>query len=223
MLRSDTTALFERLREANILLQEVLSGAHENMNAIEHTMVSRVSEFVAAMNDLDRQDGTATAAWKNISAPSTRLPKRCCTIWETSQRNSTPTGTRSPKRSRSWSRATAAPRNPYPPGTRPSSRWSRRSTRAPTISSSVCAASPACSTSRSVRDRARTGNRRYRRGDEQRQCAHDRAAARAVRTAADEQRKRTSEALNSIYEETAGQVDAMFSQSANASPSSFRA
>ena len=29
MLRSDTTALFERLREANILLQEVLSGAHE--------------------------------------------------------------------------------------------------------------------------------------------------------------------------------------------------
>jgi len=32
MLRSDTTALFERLREANILLQEVLSGAHENMS-----------------------------------------------------------------------------------------------------------------------------------------------------------------------------------------------
>ena len=27
MLRSDTTALFERLREANILLQEVLSAA----------------------------------------------------------------------------------------------------------------------------------------------------------------------------------------------------
>ena len=39
MLRSDTTALFERLREANILLQEVLSGAHENMSTIEHTMV----------------------------------------------------------------------------------------------------------------------------------------------------------------------------------------
>ena len=33
MLRSDTTALFERLREANILLQEVLSGAHENMSS----------------------------------------------------------------------------------------------------------------------------------------------------------------------------------------------
>ena len=61
MLRSDSTALFERLREANILLQEVLSGAHENMNAIEHTMVSRVSEFVAAMNDLNSQSGSATA------------------------------------------------------------------------------------------------------------------------------------------------------------------
>ena len=35
MLRADTTALFERLREANILLQEVLSGAHENMSEIE--------------------------------------------------------------------------------------------------------------------------------------------------------------------------------------------
>jgi len=42
MLRSDTTALFERLREANILLQEVLSGAHENMGEIESTLVTRV-------------------------------------------------------------------------------------------------------------------------------------------------------------------------------------
>ena len=38
MLRNDTTTLFERLREANILLQEVLSGAHENMSAIENTL-----------------------------------------------------------------------------------------------------------------------------------------------------------------------------------------
>jgi len=61
MLRTDSTALFERLREANILLQEVLSGAHENMNAIEHTMVSRVSEFVAAMNDLNSKSSVATS------------------------------------------------------------------------------------------------------------------------------------------------------------------
>src|SRR5262249_4443567 len=41
MLRADTTALFERLREANILLQEVLSGAHENMSGIEATVGAR--------------------------------------------------------------------------------------------------------------------------------------------------------------------------------------
>jgi hypothetical protein len=60
MLRSDTTALFERLREANILLQEVLSGAHENMNSIEHTMVTRVSEFVKTMNELTERSGNAS-------------------------------------------------------------------------------------------------------------------------------------------------------------------
>ena len=45
MLRSDTTALFERLREANILLQEVLSGAHENMSEIESTLVDARRRF----------------------------------------------------------------------------------------------------------------------------------------------------------------------------------
>ena len=57
MLRSDTTALFERLREANILLQEVLSGAHENMSEIESTLVTRVSDFVAAMNEVAQKTG----------------------------------------------------------------------------------------------------------------------------------------------------------------------
>jgi hypothetical protein len=61
MLRSDSTALFERLREANILLQEVLSGAHENMSSIEHTMATRVSEFVAAMTDLGGKTGATTS------------------------------------------------------------------------------------------------------------------------------------------------------------------
>ena len=60
MLRSDSTALFERLREANILLQEVLSGAQENMSSIEHTMASRISDFVAAMNDLTTKSGATT-------------------------------------------------------------------------------------------------------------------------------------------------------------------
>jgi hypothetical protein len=60
MLRSDSTALFERLREANILLQEVLSGAQENMSSIEHTMAARISEFVGAMNDLTSKSGITT-------------------------------------------------------------------------------------------------------------------------------------------------------------------
>ena len=35
-------------REANIMLQEVLSGAHENMGALENTLMLRVSEFVGS-------------------------------------------------------------------------------------------------------------------------------------------------------------------------------
>jgi len=38
MLRNDTSALFERLREANVLLQEVLGGATENLSTIETTL-----------------------------------------------------------------------------------------------------------------------------------------------------------------------------------------
>lgn len=60
MLRADTTALFERLREANIMLQEVLSGSHENMSALENTLMLRVSEFVAAMNEVTGATGEAT-------------------------------------------------------------------------------------------------------------------------------------------------------------------
>ncbi len=61
MLRSDTTALFERLREANLMLQEVLSGAHENMGALEHTMMTRVAEFVSAMDDVTKNNGLASS------------------------------------------------------------------------------------------------------------------------------------------------------------------
>ncbi len=60
-LRADTTALFERLREANIMLQEVLSGSHENMSALENTLMLRVSEFVTAMTDVNAATGDATA------------------------------------------------------------------------------------------------------------------------------------------------------------------
>ncbi len=60
LLRSDTTALFERLREANIMLQEVLSGAHENMSALESTLMLRVSDFVNSMNEATGATADAT-------------------------------------------------------------------------------------------------------------------------------------------------------------------
>src|SRR6185437_13951772 len=60
MLSSDTTALFERLREANIMLQEVLSGSHENIAAMENTLMLRVSDFVAAMYEVRASTGQAS-------------------------------------------------------------------------------------------------------------------------------------------------------------------
>ena len=72
MLRSDTTALFERLREANIMLQEVLSGAHENMGALENTLMLRVSEFVSAMNEITQSTGEATG---RVESKHCQLPR----------------------------------------------------------------------------------------------------------------------------------------------------
>jgi hypothetical protein len=60
ILRADTTALFERLREANIMLQEVLSGAHDNMSGLENTLMLRVSDFVTAMNEVTASTGEMT-------------------------------------------------------------------------------------------------------------------------------------------------------------------
>src|SRR5205085_2052387 len=60
VLRTDTVALFERLREGNILLQEVLTGAHDNLNSLERALVTRVADFVSAMNDVTSRNGVAT-------------------------------------------------------------------------------------------------------------------------------------------------------------------
>ncbi len=61
MLRSDTTVLFERLREANSLLQEVLAGANTNLGSIEQVLSTRVADFVGTMNNLlEKTNGTTT-------------------------------------------------------------------------------------------------------------------------------------------------------------------
>src|SRR6185312_827401 len=65
MLRTDTVALFERLREGNILLQEVLTGAHDNLNSLERALVTRVADFVSAMNDVTSRNGAARQTLEN--------------------------------------------------------------------------------------------------------------------------------------------------------------
>ena len=64
MLRNDTSALFERLREANVLLQEVLGGATQNLSTIETTLSGRVSEFVTTMNDIGERSGAVSGRFE---------------------------------------------------------------------------------------------------------------------------------------------------------------
>ena len=64
MLRNDTSALFERLREANVLLQEVLGGATQNLSTIETSLSGRVSEFVTTMNDIGERSGAVSGRFE---------------------------------------------------------------------------------------------------------------------------------------------------------------
>jgi len=57
-LRGESTTLFERMREANVLLHEVLTGAQENLATIEGSLTSRVTEFANAMNDVTSRSDT---------------------------------------------------------------------------------------------------------------------------------------------------------------------
>ncbi len=79
MLRADTTSLFERLREANIMLQEVLSGSHANISALENTLVLRVSEFVTAMNEVTGSTGDLTARVESNIADFREVTARAIT------------------------------------------------------------------------------------------------------------------------------------------------
>ena len=75
-LRTDTVALFERLREGNILLQEVLTGAHDNLNSLERALVTRVADFVSAMNDVTTRNGAATQTLEDqLSVFNTKTAK----------------------------------------------------------------------------------------------------------------------------------------------------
>jgi len=69
LLRRDTTEVFERLRDANVLLQEVLSGATENLGKIEGSLSARVREFVATVTQVsDRGSQTSAKMEEHIRA-----------------------------------------------------------------------------------------------------------------------------------------------------------
>jgi hypothetical protein len=61
MLRTDTSSLFERLRDANILLQEVVTGSQENMGRLEGALAARVAEFSEMMDATTGRTDEATA------------------------------------------------------------------------------------------------------------------------------------------------------------------
>ena len=216
MLRSDTTALFERLREANILLQEVLSGAHENMSSLERTMVTRVSEFVAAMNEVGGKSDTAAAAVEKHLGTFNAVTRQVLgDLSELASEFNT--------HGRSLSEAVELVEK--------SSRRSEESiaTRRASIETLIATLD------------ARTddfGQRLQRFSsllDESLDAASSRAREIAgivaetsnesvqvieqqfelVRTTSEEERKRTSETMNAVYDEAAAQVHTMFSQSAD--------
>ncbi len=216
MLRSDTTALFERLREANILLQEVLSGAHDNMSAIEQTMVTRVSEFVAAMNELNSKSGITTAAVEqNIGTFNNVTAKVLNDLGEIATQFSA--------HGRSLAEAVELLDNS---NRRAAETVGERQTSIEALVATLDA-------------RTNDFEERLRRFSGLLEESLDAATARAreiasliaetsnesahtieqqfelVRTTSEEERKRTSETLNAVYDEAATQVHAMFTQSAS--------
>ncbi len=214
MLRSDSTALFERLREANILLQEVLSGAHENMNAIEHTMVSRVSEFVAAMNDMNSKSGVATSkVEEHLGAFNSTTVKVLRDLGDLSAQFGTH-GRSLAEAVELLEKSNRRTEDSSSAATPASRHWCRRLTPAQMISSSGCGGSPTCLTNRLILATARAREIASIVAETSNESVHTiEQQFELVRHGTEDQRKRTKETLSSIYDDTVGEVHAMFNQS----------
>ena len=74
LLRRDTTEVFERLRDANVLLQEVLSGATENLGKIEGSLSARVREFVSTVSEVSERGSQTSATTRSKSTAATGKP-----------------------------------------------------------------------------------------------------------------------------------------------------
>ncbi len=60
LLRTDGIAIFERLREANVLLREALSGAHDSIGTLEKKLGKRLGDLLSTMKEVNSLSGTVT-------------------------------------------------------------------------------------------------------------------------------------------------------------------
>jgi hypothetical protein len=215
ILRTDTVALFERLREGNILLQEVLTGAHDNLNSLERALVTRVADFVSAMNDVTTRNGAATQtledqlsvfntktsqALENLGSLSKQfehhgqaLVEAAGTVEEANRSTSASVADRKLQLESLVSTIDL----------RTSDLDERLSRFTSLLDESLAAAEErARDIGRIVAETAGAGSAAISRQFE------------AVRTTAEEERRLTTEAMNEIYQQSTQEADAMFRQSA---------
>lgn len=68
-LHAESGGLYDRLREANLLLQETLSGAHENMYALEGSFRNHIADLTTVLNEtIVRATNTTDTAHTHLNA-----------------------------------------------------------------------------------------------------------------------------------------------------------
>ena len=224
ILRTDTVALFERLREGNILLQEVLTGAHDNLNSLERALVTRVADFVSAMNDVTSRNGAATQTLEDqLSVFNTKTSKaledlnslssqfethgkalvEAAAVVEQSNRNTT--ASLAERKAALESLVTTI-------DLRTTDLDQRLSRFTGLLDESLAAAEErARDIARVVAETAGAGSAAISRQFE------------SVRAAAEEERRLTPDAMSEIYQQSTEEAEAMFKQSAESSPRWSRA
>ena len=214
ILRTDTVALFERLREGNILLQEVLTGAHDNLNSLERALVTRVADFVSAMNDVTARNGIATQtledqltvfnsktskALEDLGALSSEFEKHGKELVEAAgvveQANRTTSTSVADRKSQLESLVTTIDLR--------TTDLDQRLSRFTGLLDELLAAAEerARDIARVVAETAGAGSAAISRQFE------------AVRTAAENERQQTLHAMNDLYQQSTHETDAMFKQS----------
>src|SRR4029079_2164459 len=214
ILRTDTVALFERLREGNILLQEVLTGAHDNLNSLERALVTRVADFVSAMNDVTSRNGIATQtledqlsvfnnktskALEDLGSLSNQFENHGKALVDAAavveQANRSTTASVADRKSQLETLVTTI-------DLRTTDLDQRLSRFTSLLDESLAAAEErARDIARVVAETAGAGSAAISRQFE------------AVRTAAEEERRQTHEAMSELYQQSTQETDAMFKQS----------